>query len=174
MSNYRRFRVDGATYFFTVNLAKRAGTWLTDHIDHLRTAYAQTRLEHPFRCDAIVVLPDHLHAVWTLPNGDADFSERWRKIKARFSRAVGGDHARSPSKVDKREVGLWQRRFWEHCIRDEADYRAHVGYCWDNPVKHGCVARAVEWPYSSIHRDVRLGRIEPEWSGAVLGGAYGE
>ncbi len=174
MSNYRRFRVEGATYFFTVNLAQRDGTLLTDHIDHLRIAYAQTRLEHPFRCDAIVVLPDHLHAVWTLPAGDADFSERWRKIKARFSRALGGDYMRSPSKVNKRENGLWQRRFWEHCIRDEADFRAHVAYCWSNPVKRGYVERAVDWPYSSVHRDVRLGRVEPEWCGAVLEGAYRE
>ena len=174
MSNYRRFRVKGASYFFTVNLARRGGTMLVDHINHLRLAYAKTCTEHPFHCDAFVVLPDHLHAVWTLPDGDADYSTRWRKIKARFSHAVGRDHARSPSKVIKREVGLWQRRFWEHCIRDDTDYRAHVAYCWGNPVKHGFVERAVAWPYSSINRDVLLGRDDPEWFGAVLEGQYGE
>ncbi|WP_299609539.1 transposase [uncultured Tateyamaria sp.] len=174
MSSYRRFRVDGATYFFTVNLADRSSDMLVDHIDHFRIAYARTWEEHPFRCDAMVVLPDHVHAVWTLPRGDTGYSERWRKIKARFSHALGGVYARSQSKEIKREVGVWQRRFWEHCIRDEADYRAHVAYCWSNPVKHGYVERAVEWPYSSIHRDVRMGQVEPEWCGAVLEGAFGE
>jgi len=174
MSCYRRFRIKGATYFFTVNLAERGGSTLVDHIDALRSAYACTQAEHPFQCDAIVILPDHLHAVWTLPPGDADFSTRWRMIKARFSRAVGAHHPRSFSKARKREVGLWQRRFWEHCIRNEADYRAHVAYCWGNPVQHGYVARAVAWPYSSIHRDVRLGRVDPEWCGAVSEGEYGE
>ena len=165
MSNYRRARVPGATYFFTVNLAERGGSLLTDHVDALRGAYLATSMEHPVICDAMVVLPDHLHAVWTLPEGDADFSLRWRKIKARFSRSVGVEVPRSASKVGKRERGIWQRRFWEHLIRDAADYRAHVEYCWGNPVKHGFVARAVDWPYSSIHRDVRAGKPGAEWVG---------
>ncbi|MEO0744034.1 MAG: transposase [Pseudomonadota bacterium] len=174
MSQYCRLRIPGATYFFTVNLAHRGGDLLVSHIDALRAAYAATHCEQPFQTDAIVVLPDHLHAVWTLPPGDADFSNRWRKIKARFSRSVGQMQPRSWSKVRKRETGVWQRRFWEHAIRDEADYDAHVSYCWANPVKHGHVARAVEWPHSSIHRDMRLGRVGPEWCGRVLEGTFGE
>ena len=174
MTQYRRLRIPGATYFFTLALAQRGDDHLLRHIDALRSAYAATRCEHPFQTDAIVILPDHLHAVWTLPPGDAHFSERWRKIKARFSHDVGKAQPRSRSKVRKREVGLWQRRFWEHCIRDEADYQAHVAYCWSNPVKHGYVNRAVDWPHSSIHRDVRLGRVEPEWCCQVVDGQFGE
>lgn len=185
MPRYRRLRIPGATYFFTVNLAQRDGTTLVDHIDALREAYAQTKVERPFRCEAMVVLPDHLHAVWTLPPGDADYSTRWGAIKSRFVMGLrragfsppmempvvlAGQFAglKPGLRVGKREVGVWQRRFWEHCIRDEADYRAHVAYCWGNPVKHGYVTRAVDWPYSSIHRDIRLGRVEPEWCGDVL------
>lgn len=173
MSNYLRMRVPGATYFFTVALADRTSSLLTDHIALLRQAYRDTAAEHPLFCDAMVILPDHLHAVWTFPEGDADFSERWRK-KARFTHALGRSAPRSRSKLDKREGGIWQRRFWEHVIRDERDYRLHVTYCWGNPVKHGLVARAADWPYSSIHRDIRAGRVEPEWSGEVPEGDFGE
>jgi len=177
MSNYRRVRIPGASYFFTVALADRGSSLLIDRIDDLRRAYAETLRAEPVVCDAMVVLPDHLHAVWTLPPRDAEFSERWRKIKHRFSRQVGRTaHPTrvSPSKLAKRERGLWQRRFWEHAIRDEADYRAHVAYCWGNPVKHGLVAQAVDWPFSSIHRDIRLGRIDPGWAGSVIDGQFGE
>ena len=177
MTNYRRAKVSGGSYFFTVALADRSSSILVDCIEDLRASYALTKSERPFRCDAFVVLPDHVHAVWTLPKGDADFSTRWRLIKARFSRAVtcrmGGFHP-SPSKRRKGEIGLWQRRFWEHCIRDAADHAAHVRYCWGNPVKHGYVERAVEWPYSSIHRDMRAGRVDAEWSGMSPEGAFGE
>ena len=174
MTNYRRARISGATYFFTVALANRAASTLTDEIEALREAYAATRTERPFICDAFVVLPDHLHAVWTLPEGDADFSTRWRLIKTRFVRAIGATGARSRSKRFKQERGVWQRRFWEHCIRNEADYVMHVQYCWGNPVRHEFVDRAVDWPYSSIHRDIRLGRVAAEWSGLVPKGDFGE
>lgn len=171
MSRYRRLRVPGARYFFTVVLQDRRSTLLTDHIDALRGAYAATLADMPVFSDAIVILPDHLHAVWTLPDGDSDYPERWRKIKHRFTRSLGAgigrSATRSPSKIRKRDAGLWQRRYWEHMIRDEADYRAHVAYCWGNPVKHGLVHRAVDWPYSSIHRDIRLGRVDPQWSGVA-------
>ncbi|WP_299152300.1 transposase [uncultured Tateyamaria sp.] len=163
MSTYRRLRVPGATYFFTLALADRRNDHLVRHICALRKAYAATCAEHPFETRAIVVLPDHLHAVWALPPGDSDFPERWRKIKARFSNAVGGDFPRSPSKMAKRECGLWQRRYWEHMIRDEADYRAHVGYCWFNPVKHGVVERPTDWLHSSIHRDMRRDLVDLAW-----------
>ncbi|MEE9387591.1 MAG: transposase [Paracoccaceae bacterium] len=158
MSKYLRNRQRGGTYFFTVNLAQRGGTALVDNIQTLRGAFRDTIAEHPLHCDAIVVLPDHLHAVWTLPKGDANYSERWRKIKARFSNAVGARH-RSLSKHTKRERGVWQRRFWEHTIRDQDDFQTHVQYCWADPVKHGFVKQPGEWEYSSIHRDQRMGTV---------------
>ena len=148
MPTYRRLHLPGASYFFTVNLADRRASLLTDRIADLRRAYAETVASAPVICDAMVVLPDHLHAIWTLPPGDSDYSERWRKIKHRFTRAVGAEvgrtahPTRSASKRAKREAGIWQRRFWEHAIRDAQDYRMHVRYCRRNPVKHGLVARA--------------------------------
>jgi putative transposase len=174
MPNYRRLRLPGATYFFTLALRDRGVCLLTDRVADLRDAYVRTTAEFPLRCDAMVVLPDHLHAVWTLPPGDHDYSERWRRIKARFSRAVGGPPAGARSLRAKRERGIWQRRFWEHTIRDEADFAMHVRYCWGNPVKHGLVARAADWPYSSIHRDIRVGRVEAAWAAAPPEGQFGE
>lgn len=174
MSNYRRTRIAGGTYFFTLTLADRSSRLLVAEIRRFRQVYGATITDMPVLCDAIVILPDHLHAVWTLPPGDSDYSERWRKIKHRFSRGLGLCLPRSASKRAKRECGIWQRRFWEHCIRDERDYRAHVEYCWGNPVRHGLVARAVDWPYSSIHRDIRAGRVGPEWCGEIAEGDFGE
>jgi putative transposase len=159
MSSYRRLRLPGATFFFTVNLARRGDDALVRHIGDLRHAFRATAAEHPIRCDAMVILPDHLHAVWTLPPGDADFSIRWRKLKARFTRWSRVSLPTTSSKTKKREAGLWQRRFWEHAIRDDTDYAAHVGYCLWNPVKHGLVTRAEDWPFSSIHRDMRAGLV---------------
>lgn len=160
--------------FFTVALADRSSDLLVREVARLRAAVRAVRAARPFAIDAWVVLPDHLHAVWTLPEGDADFSRRWKEIKAEFTKAVGMVGRRSPSKIDKGEAGLWQRRFWEQHIRDEADYAMHVRYCWSNPVRHGLVARAVEWPYSSIHRDIARGLVAPEWTGAAPDGQFGE
>ena len=191
MSSYTRLRQKGGTFFFTVALQARGLRLLVEHVDVLRRAVAQTRAERPFVLDAWVVLPDHLHAVWTLPDDDTDYSTRWGAIKARFSRNVRRAGFTPPPhlpkvtsgrfagvnpglRVGKGEVGIWQRRFWEHAVRDKRDYRAHVEYCWGNPVKHGFVQRAVDWPYSSIHRDIRLGRVAPEWAGGVLEGDFGE
>ena len=127
-----------------------------------------------------MVLPDHLHAVWRLPEGDADFPLRWRKLKARFSRSVGGTYRRSDSKIAKGERGLWQRRYWEHMIRDADDWRRHVEYCWINPVKHGLVGPVRDWPHSS-YLDVRrgavgcrLGRGMPRRGERELSGSVGE
>lgn len=168
MPNYRRPKVSGACVFFTINLADRGSTLLVEEIERLREAVRQTKAERPFRIDAWVVLPDHMHCVWTLPVGDRDFSTRWGAIKARFSMScrragftppppVGVAHGGvNPALRRKGEVGLWQARFWEHHIRDEADYWAHVRYCWMNPVKHGYVARPEEWPFSSVHWDARF------------------
>lgn len=181
----------GACVFFTVNLADRGAVLLCGYADLLRAAVAKTKAERPFKIDAFVVLPDHLHAVWTLPDGDTDYATRWGAIKARFvldlrragfsppptlPRVKMGRYAglKPGLRVDKREVAVWQRRSWEHHIRDEADYAAHVRYCWINPVKHGFVERPVDWPHSSIHRDIRAGRVEAEWSGLVGDGDFGE
>ncbi|MDA0722506.1 MAG: transposase [Proteobacteria bacterium] len=165
MTHYRRYRREGGTYFFTVNLADRSASHLTDHIDVLRNAFATTRAERLMQIDAMVVLPDHLHAIRTLPASDADFSTRWRLIKSRVSRAVGLKQPRTASQVTKKEHGLWQRRFWEHYIRDDADFAVHLAYFWGNPVKHGLVTRAVDWPYSSLHRDIKRCLAGGEWAG---------
>jgi len=135
----------------------------------------RTRGRYPFVIDAIVVLPDHLHAVWTLPPGDADFSLRWRMIKSRFAQALPKQERLSDVRKARGERGIWQRRFWEHLIRDEADYARHVEYCYINPVKHGLVARVRDWPHSSFHRDVRAGFFPADWAGEVeQGREFGE
>lgn len=157
MSNYIRPKISGATVFFTVTLADRGSQLLTDEIDRLRKAVAVTRAERWFGIEAWVVLPDHLHTVWRLPAGDRDYATRWRLIKSRFSRGVAAGRLRQ-SHVARQERGIWQRRFWEHHCRDDADVAAHVQYCWINPVKHGLVERTEDWPYSSIHRDIKAGR----------------
>lgn len=155
---YRRLYTPGGTYFFTVTLADRSATTLTDEIELLRSVYASVTKQHPVQCDAMVILRDHIHAVWTLPDGDSDFPTRWRKVKALFSRHCAARGTASRSMARKGEKGIWQRRFWEHAIRDERDFRAHVEYCHFNPVKHGLVERPEDWPYSTIHRDRRAGR----------------
>lgn len=185
MSNCIRPRIPGASVFFTVGLADRSRSDLVDHVDVLRDAVHQTRIERPFFIDAWVVLPNHLHAVWTLPEGDAHYSVRWGAIKARFTRGLrkrlcnrkpGFSPASSyPSELPivqsgqyaglkpglrkaKREQAVWQRRFWEHHIRGPEDFAAAVSYCHINPVKHGFVERPEDWPFSSVHREIRAGR----------------
>ena len=162
MPDYRRLRVPGACYFFTVNLADRRSDRLIRDIDTLRRAVAMARNRHPFQIEAWVVLPDHLHAVWTLPDGDHDFSTRWSSIKRLFSWYLASGEARSMSRIAKRERGIWQRRFWEHMIRDDTDFRAHLDYIHFNPVKHGLVSHPRLWPYSSYHRAIARGEIEAD------------
>ncbi|MGF1548760.1 MAG: transposase [Thiotrichales bacterium] len=164
---YRRADIPGACYFFTLNLADRQRRWLTDHVDKLRESIRGVKGRYPFNVDAIVVLPDHLHAILTLPEGDADFSTRWALIKAGFSRALNLGEAVSPSRKAKGERGIWQRRFWEHLIRDDRDFATHVDYIHFNPVKHGYAKRPAEWRYSSIHRYIREGIIDANWGCAV-------
>ena len=149
----------GACYFFTVNLADRRSDSLVRNIATLRRAVALTRARRPFVIDAWVVLPDHLHAVWTLPEGDSDFSTRWAVIKRLFSWHLDGSETVSASRLARRERGIWQRRFWEHMIRDEADFRVHMDYVHFNPVKHGLVSHPRLWPYSSYHRAVARSEI---------------
>lgn len=165
MSNYGRYRVAGGTYFFTVNLLDRDSDLLTRHIEVLRTAVQVTRKARPFCVDAWVVLPDHLNCVWTLPWGDDDFSNRWKAIKIRFVHAFPRDERRSPVRVARGERGIWQRRFWEHAIRDEADFARHVDYVHFNPVKHGWTKSVQEWPYSTFHRWVERGAYPLDWAG---------
>ena len=175
MPNYRRAFVPGGCWFFTVNLLERRRTLLVDHIATLREAVATTRQGHPFIIGAMVVLPDHLHAVWTLPPGDCDFSTRWRLIKTRFARALPRQERLSAVRMARGERGIWQRRFWEHLIRDEPDYARHIEYCYINPLKHQLVARVIDWPHSSFHRDVRAGLFAPDWGGDVdTSGDFGE
>lgn len=163
MSNYRRHRLEGGSYFFTVNLRDRRSGLLTAEIAALRQAVQATRRERPFRIEAWVVLPDHLHCVWTLPAGDADFPARWQAIKARFSRRVKTAAPVRESLLRKRDAGVWQRRYWEHAIRDERDFAAHVDYVHFNPVKHGLVETAAAWPYSTFRRWVREGGYPEVW-----------
>jgi putative transposase len=172
MPNYRRAFVPGGCWFFTVNLLERRQSLLVDHIDALRNAVARTRVKYPFDIDAFVILPDHMHAVWTLPSDHADFSTRWRLIKTHFAKTLPKQERLSAVRKVRGERGIWQRRFWEHLIRDEADYARHVEYCYINPVKHGLVTRVRDWPHSSFHRDVRVGMFPEDWAGDV--GSQGE
>jgi putative transposase len=175
MPNYRRAFVPGGCWFFTVNLLNRHQTLLLDHVDVLRGAFADTRQKYPFDITAIVILPDHLHAVWTLPPDDSDFSMRWRLIKSRFAKSLPNQERRSAVRKARRERGIWQRRFWEHLIRDEGDYARHVEYCYINPIKHGLVTRVQDWPHSSFHRDVQRGIFPLDWAGEVeAAGSFGE
>jgi len=171
---YRRNLVPGGTYFFTLTVADRRSTVLSDNIADLRTAFRIARHERPFAIDAIVILPEHLHVVMTLPPDDADYSARWRKIKGLFSRRVAKRFGLQPNA--RGEYTLWQRRFWEHTIRDESDFERHVDYVHYNPVKHSLVPRVKDWPYSSFHRYVRLGLAPDDWAGdaRVIGQGYGE
>lgn len=168
MPRYVRNHAPGGTFFFTVALLERkSGCLLVERIADLRESFRLVRGKRPFTVDAMVVLPEHLHCIWTLPAEDADFSTRWRLIKARFAECVPAEERLSARRQAKAERGIWQRRFWEHTIRDEADFAAHVDYIHYNPVKHGYVKRAVDWPHSSIHRFVADGRLPADWGGGA-------
>ncbi|MBM4296989.1 MAG: transposase [Deltaproteobacteria bacterium] len=156
MTDYRRPFMPGAAWFFTVNLAERNGNrLLIEKLDNLRSAFRSVQADHHFRIDAVVILPEHLHCIWTLPPGDSDFATRWGLIKGQFSRSIQKGERVSPSRFTRGERGIWQRRFWEHLIRDETDFRRHVDYIHWNPVKHGWAQRAADWPHSSFHSFVR-------------------
>jgi putative transposase len=175
MPDYRRNRVAGGTYFFTVALADRRSDLLIREVTALRASVARVLALHPFRIDAWVVLPEHLHAVWTLPDCDADFSMRWMLIKRGFSARVAAGESRSASRRAKGERGIWQRRFWEHTVRDEADFSRHVDYVHFNPVKHGLVGMAKDWPFSSFRRAVARGDYPMDWgNGERVVGEFGE
>ncbi len=170
MSQYHRVRMEGGSYFFTV-VTYRRQPLLTQPESRqiLREVVQQVRQEYPFVIDAWVLLPEHMHCIWTLPPGDSDYSKRWGLIKAGFSKRARDlfrrDEWMNTSKAKHRESTIWQRRFWEHQIRDQEDFNRHVDYVYWNPVKHGYVARVADWPFSTFHRDVRAGIYPELWCG---------
>lgn len=164
MRKYRRTTIIGATYFFTLNLQNRKSTLLTQHVDKLRFSFKKVQANHPFAIDAIVILPDHLHLMMTLPQDDLEYSKRLNLIKGAFSRQIEPYEPISISRHRKRERGIWQRRFWEHCIRNNTDYQQHINYIHFNPVKHHHVSYPNQWPYSSIHRYIQLGILPEHWT----------
>ena len=159
-----------------MNLADKKSNLLIEHIEDLRDVMKKVKQQHPFDIDAMVVLPDHLHAIWALPKNDAEYPKRWMLIKSGFSRHIPKNEYRRKSRITKGERGIWQHRYWEHMIRDERDYEQHVNYVPYNPVRHGYVEKAVEWKHSSIHRYIKDGIIDPNWgiSETFKGDNYGE
>jgi putative transposase len=164
MTDYRRIYIPGSTWFFTVNLAERRDNYLlVENIDLLRAAFRYVKERKPYRINAVVIMPDHLHCIWTLPTGDGDFSMRWNLLKGYFSRAIPQGERISPSRSKRRERGLWQRRFWAHLLSDQNDFNNHLDYIHWNPVKHGYVRKVVDWPHSSFHRFVEQGVYPMNW-----------
>ena len=149
---YRRVLIPGGTYFFTLAIVQRNSALLTSNITLLRSAYKSVAKSHPFKTLAIVILPDHLHAIWQLPVGDCDYAKRWRLIKSNFSRQLNNYEHKSPSRILKCERGIWQRRYWEHYIKDEQDLMNHINYIYFNPVKHKYVNQIEDWPFSSYRK----------------------
>lgn len=175
MSNYIRSQVAGGTYFFTLTLAQRNTNLITANIELLRLAYQRANTLHPFTTIAICILPDHIHAIWKMPQDDGDYALRWRMIKSQFSRNFSANQQRSNSKIKHREKGIWQRRYWEHQIRDDIDLQRHVDYVHFNPVKHGLVNQVKDWPHSTFHRYVKEGVYAENWgNGFDEKGAFGE
>ncbi len=163
---YRRAKIEGGTYFFTVITEGRQPIFKdASAVALFETGLSRIRERHPFEVDAYVILPEHIHMLWTLPAGDADYSKRWRLIKEAFTKSSVRHDApqRSESRRAKSEQAIWQRRFWEHVIRDESDFCEHVDYIHSNPVRHGLVSAAQDWPHSSFSEWVRCGAYEPHW-----------
>ena len=166
MADYRRAWIPGGTYFFTMVLADRRSRLLTEHVALLRAALIETCRSRPCRVDTIVVLPEHLHMVCTLPSGDTTYAARIAQMKASFSRGLARTEYISTSRLRRCERGIWQRRYWEHIIRDETDLKTHVDYVHFNPVKHGHVERVHQWRWSSFHRYVACGLLPADWGDA--------
>ncbi len=160
---YRRAIFPGATYFFTVNLHNRKSQLLTREINKLRFSFKKAMYFYPFSIEGIVILPDHLHLIMSLPEGDADYALRWNMIKGTFSKTISQTESISQARRKKRERGIWQRRFWEHLIRDNADFEHHMDYIHYNPVKHGYVNTPRDWPYSSIHKYIQRSVLPEDW-----------
>ncbi len=175
MSYYRRSSMAGCTYFFTLVSYKRQTILCDEPVRQaLRKAIKNTQNKYPFRIDAWVLLPDHLHCIWTLPDNDKDYSKRWSMIKRKVSIDCANSYKKNAlltsSKIKHRESTIWQRRFWEHRIRDQNDFSRHFDYIHYNPVKHGLCKKPDEWQYSTLHRYVRKGVYPVDW--AVQGGRF--
>ena len=170
MSDFRRYFVPGGSYFFTVVTYGRRKI-LTEGLGrlHLHNAFIKIKRKYPFQQLACCLLPEHLHAIWVLPSGDADYSTRWKRIKEEFTQtwlAAGGSEASvTPSQKKRGQRGVWQPRFWEHTLRDETDLETHFDYIHWNPRKHGLVKRVRDWPWSTFHKHVRLGHDDIDWGG---------
>jgi putative transposase len=168
MPNYRRTLLAGGTFFFTLVTQDRRRLFAKETARRrLGDAIRQVQGQQPFEMKAVVLMPNHLHCIWTLPEDDDDYSSRWACIKRRFIEswtAVGGHEAAiSQARIDRHERGIWQKRFWEHRIRNQTDLARHVNYIHYNPVKHGLVRCPHAWPYSSFHRWVKEGYYKPDW-----------
>ncbi len=168
MSRYRREWLDGGVFFFTVVTHERRPILTTElGVRCLRYAWRETASTMPFDTGAVCVLPDHLHTVWSLPEGDRDYPARWRKLKGLFTREYRDHGGREGKRNDSRrrsgEAAVWQRRYWEHRIRDVDDFRRHVDYIHFNPVKHGLVTSTADWEWSSFRDHVKKGWLEPDW-----------
>ena len=165
MSLYTRLYQPGGYYFFTLATYQRQLLFSDlQNIQHLKAAMQKVKKEYPFSLNAIVILPDHLHCIWKLPGNDVDFPTRWRLIKRYFSMQI------DTSVSHRKEKEIWQRRFWEHVIRDEYDWRKHMDYIHYNPVRHGYVKSPCDWEYSSFHYWVRRGVYEKSWSSGFFSG----
>lgn len=175
MVHYRRVFITGGTYFFTLTLKNRKMHYLTTYIDVLRASFADVKQYQDFDIIAMVVLPEHLHCIWQLPEADNNYSGRWRAIKSRFTRELIKSGV-NMVKNKRGEYNLWQSRFWEHTIRNESDLQRHIDYIHFNPVKHGYVGSVIDWPFSSFHRYVARGELEKNWGQSTddSGNDYGE
>lgn len=175
MVTYRRVRVVGGTYFFTVVTHERR-PWLCDPKarEALRNAVDAVRSRRPFEVDAWVLLPDHMHCLWSLPEGDHDFSTRWRLIKAMTTKTLGVEGPVSESREKRKEGGLWQRRYWEHAIRDDEDFERHCDYIHYNPVRHGLARAPGDWPFSTFRRFVKRGLYPGDWGAGPVEMEAGE
>ena len=176
MPNYHRVWLPGGTFFFTLVTNQRKPIFQDQYArDALSDAmeYAKDRGDN-FQMDAVCLLPDHLHCIWTLPEGDTGYPTRWKMIKARFSRIYrnlgGAESVISVSRMSKGDSGVWQRRYWEHTIRDKTDLIRHIEYIHYNPVKHGYVRQVKEWPWSSFHQFVRNGQYPVDWGSKYVSG----
>ena len=167
MVNYRRNFITGGTFFFTVTLQNRKSRLLVEKINLLKEAVQRVKDQHPFQIKAYVILPEHLHMIWELPKGDSNYSQRWKKIKVQFSKSIQKSGFEL-SKTKHNEYRLWQRRFWEHTIKDMLDFENHVNYIHYNPIKHGLVKELRDWPYSSFHHYVQNGQLCENWTSSEL------
>ena len=178
MPDYRRSLVEGGTYFFTLVTYDRLPILNTEHSRKiLHQSWVEVKERFYFETVAVCLLPDHLHCIWKLPEGDADYPVRWKEIKRRFTirylKEIGPGEERNLSRQKKHEAAIWQRRYWEHTLFEQVDFEEHLDYIHYNPIKHGFVTRAIDWPFSSFPRYVKEGIYEADWAGGETGRIQG-